>query len=170
MSDIYGGGFTGKVTTTSGSLNVRESANSSATVLTTLARNSTHTFGVQYIDGNSSYARAWLLYYPNGSNRTPNGYVSANYITWLPSYGEGECFSTTVEVTPGEYVNLRKTPSTSASSIYRLHNDDKVLVLYSPNEPVQNWTQIATAGGTGWIKTEFLALRGRSDKIVENSK
>lgn len=160
MSDIYGGGFTGKVTTASGPLNVRDTASTSATINNTLARNSTHIFGAQYIDGNSNYARAWLLHYPNGSHAVADGYVSANYITWLPSYGDGECYRTTVVVNPGEYVNLRKTPSTSAASIYHLHNNDVVLVLHLPNQPVSGWTHIATAGGTGWIKTEFLALLG----------
>ncbi len=158
--DIYGGGFTGKVTTASGSLNVRETASTSATVVDTLARNSTHVFGSQYLDGNSSYARAWLLYYPNGRSSVATGYVSAQYITWVPAYGEGAFGSDSVEVTEGEYVNLRQTPSTSATSLAKLHNGDAVMTLYTPDVPVSGWTHIATAYGTGWIMTEFLARRG----------
>lgn len=159
-TDIYGGAFTGKVATSSGSLNVRDEATTNAQINASLARNSTHTFTSQYIGGNNTYARAWLLHYPNGAGTTPDGYVSAQYISWIPSYGEGECFSTEVEVAADEYVNLRQTPSKSATSIYRLHNGDPVLVLHAPDVPVSGWTHIATAGGTGWIMTEFLALRG----------
>lgn len=156
MPDIYGGGFTGNVSTASGSLNVRDTASTSAPINGSLARNSQGIFGCHYISGNSTYARAWLLYYPNGRNVVALGYVSAQYISWIPSYGTGECSSTTVNVTPGQYVNLRQTPSTSATSLYKLHNGDPVLILYQKNVPVNGWTHIATAGGTGWIMTNYL--------------
>ena len=48
----------------------------------------------------------------------PTGFVKARYITWLPSYGfSNDNFTTTVEVTPGQYVTLREKPSTTATSI-----------------------------------------------------
>lgn len=161
MSDIYSGKFIGKVSTESGSLNIRDEATTNSDVNGTLARNNTYYFGAQYLDGNSSYARAWLLHYPTNTP-TADGYVSARYITWLPSYGDGGqgCYRCNVKVAAGEYVNLRQTPSTSADSIYRLHNEDLVLILYRPDVPVNGWTHIATAGGTGWIMTKYLAQRG----------
>lgn len=160
MSDIYGGAFTGKVSTSSSSLNVRQTASTTANIYEQLAKGSTHTFGSYYQHNDNSYARSWLLYYPNGANTPAHGYVSARYITWLPSYGYGGCTETTVVVDPDEYVNLRLLPSKSSDSIYHLHNNDPVLVLETHNVPVNGWTHIATAGGTGWIMTEFLALRG----------
>ena len=43
-TDIYGGAFTGKVATSSGSLNVRDEATTNAQINASLARNSTHIF------------------------------------------------------------------------------------------------------------------------------
>ena len=161
MSIIYTGRFKGKVSTTSGSLNVRAQPNTGSTVVYSLDHNSTaHIYTGYYDTTNSSFARAWLLVYLNGTQGAPKGFVSAEYITWIPSYGNGECFDTYVVVASGQYVNLRKTPSPNANVIGHLHNGDPVLVLYAYDNPVSGWTHIATAQGTGWIKTEFLHTQG----------
>lgn len=123
---FYGGAFTGKVSTSSGSLNVRDTASTSAPIVNTLPRNSLKTFGSNYMTDYGTYAREWLLHYQNGPNTTPEGYVSSKYITWLPSYGDGACFRTNVVVTPGQYVNLRQSPSTSSTSIHRLHKPKSI--------------------------------------------
>lgn len=157
--NICGGAFTGKVSTSNGPLNVRDEANTDSKVNLTLPRNSTHIFTSHYTE-TETHARAWLLYYPEGAETTAAGYVNARYISWIPSYGVGECFSTEIEVDADEYVNLRQTPSKSATSIYRLHNGDPVLILHDLDIPVNGWTHIATAGGTGWVMTEFLSMRG----------
>ena len=155
---IYTSPFNGKVSTSSGPLNVRSSTSTanSNNIVGTLAHGSTaHWFCGYYPPGNVSYAYEWLLVYYNGDiNSTPLGLVSARYISWLPSYGTGGNTSTTVSVTPGEYVRLRTKPN--GTVIAHLHNGDQVLVLGSYNDPVSGWTRIATAEGTGWIMSSYL--------------
>jgi len=156
MNDIITEPFKGKVSTESGSLTIRDNPSTSSKKNGTLEHNSTsHKFSGYYLEGSSAFAEAWLLVYVNGTG-TPKGFVSARYITWLPSYGVGSCSSTTVNVASGEYVNLRQKASKSSSAIGKLHKGDKVLILYKKNSPNDGWTQVATAEGTGWIMTKFL--------------
>lgn len=159
---LYSGYFPGKVSTSSGALNVRDQPNTSSAINGTLAHNSTaHKFCAYYVDGSSSFAASWLMVYMNGNTNTaPLGFVKARYITWLPSYGVGTCFSTTVEVTEGQYVNLREKPTKNSTSIGKLHNNDVVLVLHTYDDPNNGWTHIATAQGTGWIMTNYLHTQG----------
>ena len=157
----YSGKFIGNVSTNSGSLNVRDQPGTYGNITSSLPHNSSNYFAGYYRHENPLWADSWLLVYQNGGTTAATGFVKARYITWLPSYGySSECFTTTVEVTPGQYVNLREKPSTTATSIGHLHNGDVVLVLKSYDYPVNGWTHVATSQGTGWIKTSFLHTQG----------
>ncbi len=162
-NDIKTGRFKGRVSTKSGTLTVRDYPSTNGNPENYLAHGSTaHEFQGYYLNGSSEHAAAWLLTYVNGALGTPNGYVSARYITWIPSYGVGTegSFSTTVDVPEGEYVNVRQLPDKKSTSIGILHRGDPVLVLYRFDSPNYGWTHVATSVGTGWIMTEFLDGRG----------
>lgn len=157
--DVTTGRFVGNVSTDSGPLNVRDQPNGN--VISSLPHNSSNVFAGYYQSEDPLWARSWLFVYQNGATTAPTGFVKAKYITWLPSYdSSSNTFITTVEVTPGQYVNLREEPSTQANSIGHLHNGDIVLVLYTYDYSVNGWTHIATPQGTGWIKTNFLHTQG----------
>lgn len=162
-NDIKTGRFKGKVSTKSGVLNIREYPTTNSQDLGDLENGSTaHEFQGYYINGSSKDTAAWLLTYVNGAPGTPAGFVSARYITWIPSYGVGTegGFSTTVDVPEGEFVNVRQLPDKGSTSIGILHRGDPVLVLYRFDSPNYGWTHVATSVGTGWIMTEFLDGRG----------
>ncbi len=160
-TDIYTARFQGKVSTQNDPLTIRESASTSAPVVGRLERGSTnHRFAAWYPNGSSSSTAAWLLAYPNGQSGAAAGLVSAQYITWLPSYSHDGGFVDYITVASGEYVNLRKTPSKSASVIGKLHNNDAILVLRGFNTPNSGWTHVATAQGTGWVMTSYIAGKG----------
>ena len=130
-------------------------------ITSSLPHNSSYYFAGYYQHENPLWADSWLFVYEQGATTAPTGFVKAKYITWLPSYGySSDCFTTTVEVTPGQFVHLREKPSTTATSIGHLHNGDIVLVLKAYDSPVNGWTHIATSQGTGWIKTNFLHTQG----------
>lgn len=159
--DVTTGKFIGNVSTNSGPLNVRDQPGTYGNITSSLPHNSSYYFAGYYQDENPLWADSWLFVYEQGDTTAPTGFVKAKYITWLPSYEySSDCFTTTVEVTPGQFVHLREKPSTTATSIGHLHNGDIVLVLKAYNSPVNGWTHIATSQGTGWIKTNFLHIQG----------
>lgn len=145
--------FKGKVITESGPLNIRLEASTNAQTVGTLARNGEYWFHAEDHTNdpvNPGYCAAWLA--------CSDGYVSAQYVAWDPSLGTNGHQYTFVNVSSG-YLNLRKTPSSSATVIGRLYDDEELLWLnyeYGTSE----WAHVATPVGTGWVKKSYLDNHG----------
>jgi Membrane-bound metallopeptidase len=103
----------GVVNLTSGLLNVRASASSSATILTTVSKGTYITLISRYSSG------WWKVEYSSGCY----GYVSSSFITQVSGASAG-----TINVSSG-YVNIRSGPSTSYSVMSVLPSGKIVIVL-----------------------------------------
>lgn len=131
-STVYG---IGKVTTQSTSLNVRKSASTSSSVVTTLKRNSLITL----ISKNGNF---WYVRYGTSGY----GYCSADYITVSSTNVK------TVKTTSGN-LNVRSSASTSATIKTRLSSGTKVPVISTSN----GWSKILYNGNkTGYVSSAYL--------------
>jgi len=131
-STVYGAG---KVTTASTSLNVRKSASTSSTVITTLKRNSQ----VTLINKSGNF---WYVRY----SASGYGYCSADYITVTSKNVK------TVKTTSGN-LNVRSTASTSGTVLTRLSSGTKVPVISTSN----GWSKILYNGNkTGFVSSAYL--------------
>ena len=131
-STVYG---VGKVTTDSTSLNVRKSASTSSSVVTTLKRNSLITL----INKSGNF---WYVRYGASSY----GYCSADYITVSSTNVK------TVKTTSGN-LNVRSSASTSATIKARLSSGTKVPVISTSN----GWSKILYNGNkTGYVSSSYL--------------
>ena len=131
-STVYG---VGKVTTQSTSLNVRKSASTSSSVVTTLKRNSLITLINK--SGNFWYVRYGTSGY---------GYCSTDYITVTSTDVK------TVKTTSGN-LNVRSSASTSGTILTRLPSGTKVPVISTSN----GWSKILYNGNkTGYVSSSYL--------------
>ncbi len=131
-STVYGAG---KVTTQSTSLNVRKSASTSSSIVTTLKRNALITL----INKTGNF---WYVKY-GASNF---GYCSADYITVTSKDVK------TVKTTSGN-LNVRSSASTTATIKARLSSGTKVVVISTSN----NWSKILYNGNkTGYVSSKYL--------------
>ena len=131
-STVYG---VGKVTTASTSLNVRKSASTSSSVVTTLKRNSLITL----ISKNGNF---WYVRYGTSGY----GYCSADYITVTSTDVK------TVKTTSGN-LNVRSSASTSGTILTRLPSGTKVPVISTSN----GWSKILYNGNkTGYVSSSYL--------------
>ncbi len=131
-STVYGAG---KVTTQSTSLNVRKSASTSSSIVTTLKRNALITL----INKTGNF---WYVKY-GASNY---GYCSADYITVTSKDVK------TVKTTSGN-LNVRSSASTTATIKARLSSGTKVVVISTSN----NWSKILYNGNkTGYVSSKYL--------------
>ncbi len=131
-STVYGAG---KVTTASTSLNVRKSASTSSSVVTTLKRNS----NVTLISKTGNF---WYVRY----SASGYGYCSADYITTV---------STTVKAvkTSSGNLNVRSSASTSGTILTTLKSGTKVPVISTSN----GWSKILYNGSkTGYVSSAYL--------------
>ena len=131
-STVYG---VGKVTTQSTSLNVRKSASTTSSVVTTLKRNSLITL----ISKNGNF---WYVKY----SASGYGYCSADYITVTSTDVK------TVKTTSGN-LNVRSSASTSGTVLTRLPSGTKVPVISTSN----GWSKILYNGNkTGYVSSSYL--------------
>ena len=131
-STVYG---VGKVTTQSTSLNVRKSASTSASVVTTLKRNSQITL----ISKNGNF---WYIRYSSSGY----GYCSADYVTVTSTEVK------TVKTTSGN-LNVRSSASTSGTVLTKLSSGTKVPVISTSN----GWSKILYNGNkTGYVSSSYL--------------
>ena len=138
-STVYG---VGKVTTQSTSLNVRKSASTSSSVVTTLKRNSLITLINK--SGNFWYVRYGTSGY---------GYCSADYITVTSTDVK------TVKTTSGN-LNVRSSASTSGTILTRLPSGTKVPVISTSN----GWSKILYNGTkTGYVSSAYLVNNSTSN-------
>ena len=131
-STVYGAG---KVTTASTSLNVRKSASTSSSIITTLKRNS----NVTLISKTGNF---WYVRY----SASGYGYCSADYITTV---------STTVKTikTSSGNLNVRSSASTSGTILTTLKSGTKVPVISTSN----GWSKILYNGNkTGYVSSAYL--------------
>ncbi len=131
-NSVYG---VGKVTTQSTSLNVRKSASTSSSIVTTLKRNSL----VTLINKSGNF---WYVRYGNSGY----GYCSADYITVTSKNIK------TVKTTSGN-LNVRSSASTSGTIKARLSSGTKVPVISTSN----GWSKILYNGNkTGYVSSSYL--------------
>jgi len=131
-STVYGAG---KVTTASTSLNVRKSASTSSSVITTLKRNSQ----VTLINKSGNF---WYVRY----SASGYGYCSADYITVTSKDVK------TVKTTSGN-LNVRSSASTSGTILTTLKSGTKVPVISTAN----GWSKILYNGNkTGFVSSAYL--------------
>lgn len=130
--------FTGKVR--GGSLNMRQTCSTSATRLTSIPDGTTLT--VQTVSGQNDWFQT------SYSGKT--GYVVAQYIA--VTTGVNTCTVTT----QSDPLNIRKTPSTSASAIYTAAKGSILYLLDSTS--VTGWFRVSSSSGTGWASKSFLTI------------
>ncbi|WP_428909887.1 SH3 domain-containing protein [Niallia sp. Krafla_26] len=137
----------------SGSLNMRESASTSASIITNL-KNGTEV-NVQ------SVSNGWAEIVVNGQV----GYVSTKYLTTksseineskeLVESTAAQTATTTkfVKVSAGSYLNMRTSASTTSSVISRLSSGTEVTVFSEKN----GWAKIKADGKEGYVSTGYLS-------------
>ena len=129
---VYGAG---KVTTASTSLNVRKSASTSSSVITTLKRNSQ----VTLINKSGNF---WYVRYSTSGY----GYCSADYITVTSKNVK------TVKTTSGN-LNVRSSASSSGTILTTLKSGTKIPVISTTN----GWSKILYNGNkTGYVSSAYL--------------
>lgn len=134
--------FTGKVV--GGSLNLRASCSTGSSALASIPNNTTLT--VNTVSGQND----WFQTSFNGTS----GYVVAQYIA--VTSGTGTCTVTTAS----DPLNIRKTPSTSATVIYTAAKGATLSLL--DNSSVAGWFRVSSASGTGWGSSDYLTADGGS--------
>ena len=126
----------GKVSVTSGSLNVRSSASTSSDVLTRLKKGN-------YVTLVSKIGDWWQVEYGDGSF----GYCHEDYISVISSTEKA------VKVSSGT-LNVRSGPATSYSRIDKLVKGEDVLVLKESG----SWSYVLYDGTkTGYVSSKYLA-------------
>lgn len=145
-----------RVTTASGSLNLRKTASSGASILKRIPQYTV--VPVVSISG------TWTKVTYDGVT----GYVMSAYLTYI--YGEVDEKPTTPSVTPtpapsgkttyarvtteSGSLNLRKRASTSGTLIKRIPRNEMVVVV----EKLGTWTKVTYEGDTGYVMTTFLSF------------
>jgi mannosyl-glycoprotein endo-beta-N-acetylglucosaminidase len=150
------------VNLSSGELNLRAGASTGAAIITTLAQGTAVTV--------YSEANGWSKVSANGKD----GYVSSSFLAANPNSSENS--STAVQTTPvtavsaptTKYVNvtsgslnMRNSPSTSASIIIKLAKGMSVQVFSEAN----GWTKIEAYGQTGYVSSEYLSETNPSSSV-----
>lgn len=131
----------GTVSVTSGRLNVRSSASTSGTVISSLSKGS-------YVTLMSKSGNWWRVEYADGKY----GYCHADYIktaTGTPA---------TVKITSGS-LNVRSGAGTSYSKVASLYKGEVVIVLSKSG----NWSRILYNGTkTGYVSSQYLSTSSSS--------
>ena len=130
--------FNGKVI--DGDLNLRKTASSSATILIKIPENTSLTLIEE------SGKPAWFKTTYNGKT----GYVMAEFIA-ITNDG-GTCRVTTAS---GD-LNVRKTPASGATVLYKATRNSTIRLLDCTTDP--DWCRVSCSKGTGWAKSEFLTI------------
>lgn len=145
-----------KVTTASGSLNLRKKASSSATILTTIPRHTV--IDVLDIDG------TWTKVTYNGKT----GYVKSTFLTYLDDTADTPSVPDTPTTPPAEdkdpayarvttesgSLNLRKKASSSANILTTIPRHEVIEVISRDGK----WTKVTYNGKTGYVMSSFLTF------------
>lgn len=125
----------GQVAVSYGSLNVRSSASSSGSILTSLSKGS-------YVTLMSKSGSWWRVEYAAGKY----GYCHADYIKTISS--------TAATVKVNGALNVRTGPGTSYARSGSLYNGTTVLVLSTSS----GWSNVLYSGTrTGWVSSQYLS-------------
>ncbi|MEZ7794877.1 SH3 domain-containing protein, partial [Niallia circulans] len=146
----------------SSTLNVRESASTKANIVTKLKNNTK----VEVI----SESNGWAKIKVNGIN----GYVSSQYIKAVQSEEKKTTNSSNkqqkvtkyVNVDTGSSLNLRNSPSNSASIIVKLAKDVPVTVYSESN----GWSKVEAYGKQGYVATQYLAEKKGTSSTEKKDK
>jgi mannosyl-glycoprotein endo-beta-N-acetylglucosaminidase len=133
------------VNVNSGSLNLRESASTSAAIVTSLKKGTAVTV--------VSEANDWFKVKANGKE----GYVSSSYLTTKqdissPSTSSFEPTTKYVTVNSGS-LNVRKSATTNASIIVKLANGKEVKVYSESN----GWAKVEVFGQVGYVSSQYIS-------------
>lgn len=130
------GSKAGVVSVTSGKLNVRSSASTSGTVVSSLSKGS-------YVTLMSKSGNWWRVEYADNKY----GYCHADYISTVTGT------PATVKLTSGS-LNVRSGAGTSYSKVASLYNGEVVIVLSKSG----NWSRILYNGTkTGYVSSQYLS-------------
>ncbi len=160
-----------RVTTQSGSLNMRSTAASNGTIITTIPQNATVTVvtkggewtKVTY-SGKTGYAMTKFLTFLSEATPTPTPSATPENPTASPENTQSPTPSPTVTPTPpppGAYVNtqsgslnLRKEPKSGATVLLRIPQYAPVTLISKGD----TWSQVSYGGKTGYVMTSYLGF------------
>ena len=152
-SDTYA-----RVTTPSGSLNLRQSPSSTARVIRTIPQNET----IPILEKGAAWCKT--VY---GGN---TGYVMTQFLTFsgapVPPAATPQPASASARVTtPSGSLNLRLSPGSSARILRTIPQNDMVSVLDRGAE----WCRVAYNGTTGYVMTRYLTFSGGDPSAAEST-
>ena len=129
-------GLRARVTTLSGSLNLRETPSADARVLRTIPQNET----LPILEKGASWCKTRY-----GGD---TGYVMTQFLTFVSSSARVN--------TQSDSLNLRESPDTSGRVLLTIPRNDTVTVLEQGTE----WCRVIYGGVTGYVMTKYLAFSG----------
>lgn len=131
--------YSGKVI--GGSLNLRQSASTTATILAPIPNSTSLSVGTYSV-------RDWFSTSYSGKP----GYVMARYIAVTSG---GQTGTITTESGP---LNIRQTPSANGTILYTAAKGSTLRVLDSTS--ISGWYQVSGSNGTGWASSQYVTIGG----------
>ena len=105
-------------------------------------------------------SHGWSQVSVNGST----GYVRSDFISSSASSSSSESQAADTTLKTNDGVNLRSGPSTEYSVLATLNANTNVRVLeHNPD----GWSKVEHNGNTGYIRSDFLSVSGRSVELLE---
>ena len=141
---------------TTENLNLRQQANTSASILTTIPKGTT----IQVLADKDS--NGW--YKVNYSGKI--GYVSSSYLT-ITKYSTPEVVKQTGYVynLNGTLLNVRPQPSTSQAAIGTLSEGKTVVIIGETG----NWYEIEFNGSTAYVSKDYISLSAPTPEVVKQT-
>ena len=141
---------------TTENLNLRQQANTSASILTTIPKGTT----IQVLADKDS--NGW--YKVNYSGKI--GYVSSSYLT-ITKYSTPEVVKQTGYVynLNGTLLNVRPKPSTSQAAIGTLSEGKTVVIIGETG----NWYEIEFNGSTAYVSKDYISLSAPTPEVVKQT-
>ncbi len=139
-------GLQARVTTLSGSLNLRETPSADARVLRTIPQNET----LPILEKGASWCKTRY-----GGD---TGYVMTQFLTFISSSAR--------VATQSDSLNLRESPDTSSQVLRAIPRNDTVTVLEQGTE----WCRVTYNGVTGYVMTKYLAFSGGGNPPATNGE
>ena len=141
---------------TTENLNLRQQANTSASILTTIPKGTT----IQVLADKDS--NGW--YKVNYSGKI--GYVSSSYLT-ITKYSTPEVVKQTGYVynLNGTLLNVRPKPSTSQAAIGTLSEGKTVVIIGETG----NWYEIEFNGSTAYVSKDYISLTAPTPEVVKQT-
>ncbi|WP_081799501.1 SH3 domain-containing protein, partial [Neobacillus jeddahensis] len=145
----------------SGSLNMRNSASTSASIIVKLAKNT----AVKVYSESNGWAEIEVY--------GKTGYVSSEFLSATasgtapaPSEKPQQSITKYVKVSSGSTLNVRKSTSTSSAILTKLANGTTLAVLSEAN----GWAKVKVNGIEGYVSSEFLSISQSSQPPADNQE